>query len=74
MSDKVRENRLRNMADRYGLRLSKSRSRDPRAIDHGLYALLDVRTGGAINRAIADRWIHSWSIDEIEAYLSEDDK
>jgi len=59
------------MADRYGLQLVKSRSRDPRAVDFGLYALIDVRTGGAINPAIADRWTCSWSLDEVSAYLTE---
>lgn len=70
MSEKVRENRLRRMADRYGFRLIKSRSRDPRAVDYGLYALIDVRTDGAINPAIADRWVCSWSLDEVGAYLT----
>jgi hypothetical protein len=63
------ENRLRRVADRQGLKLVKSRSRDVNAIDYGLYALIDVQTGGAVNRAIADRWICSWSLDEVQAYL-----
>jgi len=71
LSDKVRENRLRRMADRYGFRLIKSRSRDPRAVDFGLYALIDVRTGGSITPAIAGRWLCSWSLDEVSAYLTE---
>jgi hypothetical protein len=33
--EKVRENRLRRVADRQGYRLTKSRRRDPRAIDYG---------------------------------------
>ena len=45
--DKVRENRLRRMAHRRGFRLMKSRRRDPDAIDYGLYALIDVETGGS---------------------------
>jgi hypothetical protein len=67
---KVRENRLRRMADRQGLRLIKSRSRDPRAIDYGLFALVDQVHGGAINPALANRWTCSWSIDEVEQYLT----
>lgn len=47
-NQKVRENRLRRMADRQGLRLLKSRRRDPHAIDHGCYALTDVATSGAV--------------------------
>jgi hypothetical protein len=67
---KVRENRLRRAADRQGYRLMKSRSRDPKAIDFDLYALIDVRTGEAVNPAIAQRWTCSWTIDEIEEYLN----
>jgi hypothetical protein len=40
-ADKVRENRLRRMAERQGLRLEKSRRRDPRALDYGTYHLVD---------------------------------
>ena len=36
-SIKVRENRLRRMAERQGLRLVKSRRRDPLAVDYGKY-------------------------------------
>jgi hypothetical protein len=67
---KVLENKLRRMADRQGLRLVKSRSRDVNAIDYGLYALLDVETGGAVNPALAQRWTCSWTIDEVQDYLS----
>ena len=67
---KVRENRLRRAADRQGLRLVKSRSRDTNAMDFGLYALIDHQTGGAVNEAIAQRWVCSWDLDEVEAYLA----
>jgi hypothetical protein len=36
------ENRLRAAAERQGLRLEKSRSRDPRAIGWGTYQLVDL--------------------------------
>jgi hypothetical protein len=39
--EKIRENRLRRMAERQGLRLEKSRRRDPRAVDYGTYWLID---------------------------------
>lgn len=42
--DKVRENRLRRMAERQRLTLRKSRRRDPRAYDYGRWWLLDPRT------------------------------
>jgi hypothetical protein len=41
---KVLENRLRRAAERQGLRLEKSRARDPRAIDYGTYQLIDIAT------------------------------
>lgn len=44
LSEKVYENRLRRVAERQGLRLIKSRRRDPRATDYGMYALVDVHT------------------------------
>jgi hypothetical protein len=69
--DKVRENRLRRTAERRGYRLVKSRSRDPQAVDFGLYAVIDVQTNGAVNPAIAERWVSSWSLDEVEEYLNE---
>ncbi len=40
---KVLENRLRKAAERQGLRLEKSRTRDPHAIDYGTYQLVDAR-------------------------------
>ena len=71
MSDKIRENHMRRRADRYGLKLKKSPRRDPKAVDYGLYALIDVQTGGAINPAIAQRFICSWTLDEVEEYLDD---
>ena len=50
MADKVRENRLRRKADRMGLLLSKSRRRDPDALDYGLYALIMPETGDTIHQ------------------------
>jgi hypothetical protein len=39
---KVLENRLRRAAARQGLRLEKSRARDPRAVEYGTYQLIDI--------------------------------
>jgi len=66
---KVKENRLRHVADRRGLRLIKSRSRDPRALDYGLYGLVDVQTGFAVTPALANRWVCSWTLEAVEEYL-----
>jgi hypothetical protein len=57
---KVRENRLRRMAERQGLTLEKSRRRDPRALDYGTYWLRDA-SGGEV--ATGD-------LDAIEARLT----
>jgi hypothetical protein len=59
---KVRENRLRRMAERQGLVLHKSRRRDPRALDYGTYQLLDGHT----------RVMASGTIDTMEQYLTGD--
>ena len=53
--DKVRENRLRRMAERQGLQLVKSRRRDPRALDYGEYHLAGKTCG---------------NLDEVEALLT----
>lgn len=66
---KVKENRLRRAADRQGLRLSKSRTRDPNGMDFGLYALIDHRTGGLAHPALAERWVHALTLDEVEDWL-----
>ena len=71
MADKVRENRIRRIADRRGLLLVKSGRRDPNALDHGLYALIDYDTGGAVNPSLIGRYICSWTLDQIEDYLVE---
>lgn len=47
-AEKVRENRLRRMAARQGLRYQVSRRRDPRAIDYGRVWLADARTNGLV--------------------------
>jgi hypothetical protein len=62
---KVKTNRLRRVADRQGLRLVKSRARDPHALDYNLFALIAVRTGA--DPAIAGRWM---TLDDVEAYLN----
>lgn len=67
MSDlehKVRENRLRRMARRQGLELVKSRRRDPRAIDYGLYWLVKATA------AEPQTGQHGMTLDQIEAYLT----
>ena len=67
---KVKENKLRRMADRQGLRLTKSRTRDPNGMDFGLYALIDIQTGGATHPPLAGRWVHTLTLDEVEEHLT----
>ena len=68
--EKVRENRLRRMAERQGLRVIKSRRRDPRALDFGTYGLVDVRTNtleaGDVNSG------YGLTLDQVEAALTSD--
>jgi hypothetical protein len=71
LADKVRENRIRRIADRRGLRLVKSGGRDPNALDYGLYALIDYDTGEAVNPSLIGRYTCSWTLDQIEDYLVE---
>ena len=68
-ADKVLENRLRRKADRHGLRLIKSRRRDPDAHDFGLYALVTQDVGGTIHPegAISP---YDLDLDEVESWLS----
>lgn len=63
---KVRENRLRRMAERRGFILEKSRRRDKRAVDYGRYRLL-------VNHRDLDEHAQTTpfaqTLDEIETYL-----
>jgi hypothetical protein len=75
-SKKVRENRLRRAAERQGLMLIKSRRRDPRAIDYGLYVLVSDTKGNRIGRyggqaAVSDfARGYGMTLDEIEEQLN----
>jgi hypothetical protein len=68
-AEKCMENRLRRKARQCGLRLSKSRRRDPSALDYGLYCLIDIRTGGLDHWA--GQFAHVLDLDEVEAYLND---
>ena len=60
--EKVRENRLRRMAKRQGLRLVKNGRRDPRATDYGTWRIVNIDK----NRIE----VESCYIDDVEAYLT----
>ena len=67
MSGDVRENRLRRMAERQGLRLEKSRRRDPRAVDYAGYMLIDILTNGVVLGSGA--FPYQADLAEVESYL-----
>lgn len=66
-SQKVTENRLRRAAERQGLRLVKSRRRDPRAIDYGSYMLLDSDTNAVVASGFESGY--GMYLDEVEGFL-----
>ena len=66
-AEKVRENRLRRMAERQGLALRKSRRRDPRAIDYGVFWLVDP----GLNWLVVGE-PGGWNLDQVEQYLTGD--
>lgn len=68
--DKVRENRLRRMAERQGLTLQKSRLRDPRAIGFGTYQLVNTATNSI--EAFGSPNGFGLDLDEIEKALTQD--
>lgn len=65
---KVVENRLRRAAERQGLRLEKSRLRDPRAIGYGTYRLVDERSGAIVAQADPERG-YGVNLPEVARYL-----
>ena len=67
-AEKIRENRLRRMAERQGLQLMKSRRRDPRAIDYGTYMLTNPSTNTLALWGNPDGY--GLTLDEIEAALT----
>jgi hypothetical protein len=67
--DKVREARLRRMAERQGLHLQKSRRRDRLAIDYEGYQLVEAASNLLVFGQVAGRRFGA-SLDDVEDYLS----
>jgi hypothetical protein len=67
--EKVRENRLRRMLARRGFMLQKSRRRDPRAIDYGLYRIVDLEQNPVV--AGSGRFERQMTLDDVEAWLKD---
>jgi hypothetical protein len=77
VTDKTRETRLRRKAERQGLRLVKSRRRDPRALHYGTYALVRGATSGANWRegvlVVGDpNTGYGLDLDDVERWLTSD--
>jgi uncharacterized Zn finger protein (UPF0148 family) len=68
LDEKVRENRLRRMADRQGLTLVKSRRRDPRALDFGRFMIVNKQTN-TVEAGELDS-PQALDLDEVERYLT----
>jgi hypothetical protein len=43
------------------------------ALDYGLFAVIDPRTKGAINPAVVGQFVCSWTLDDVEQYLTPTD-
>lgn len=69
-TDKIREKRLRNAAKRQGYDITKSRTRDPRALDYGGWMVIDPRSNSIEAGGMGDGF--QMSIDEVEKWLTSD--
>jgi hypothetical protein len=65
--EKIRENRLRRIAERRGYGLNKSRRRDPNAIDYGGCMLYDLFTKRVVLGGYP--FPYSASLEEIERFF-----
>ncbi len=67
--EKVREVRLRRMAERQGLRIHKSRRRDPKALSYGCWMIVDPYS----NAVVAGAGLTGepdLGLDDVELYLT----
>jgi hypothetical protein len=69
-SEKIRENRLRRMAERQGLALNKSRRRDPRALGFGRWMIVDPYSNAVVLGA-GPTGEPDLNLDDVELYLTE---
>jgi len=68
---RTREARARRAAERQGLRLQKSRRRDPRAWDYGGYQLIDPYANTLVFGSAAGHGFGA-SLEQIERWLDGD--
>jgi hypothetical protein len=69
---KVLENRLRRAAERQGFRMEKSRSRDPRSVDHGTYRITDQRNNSIVKANWDSPRSFGLGLDDVARFLFED--
>ena len=67
VEEKVRENKLRRVAERRGFQIVKSRRKDPQAVDFGGYMLTDIRTNAVVLGSGA--FAYSATLEDIENYF-----
>ena len=70
-AQKVQENRLRRVASRRGLRIEKSRRRDPDALDYGLFAIFDIESRGTIHPHGPQSSPYALDLDDVREWLEE---
>jgi len=68
MAEKIRENRLRRMADRQGYALVKSRRRDPHALGFGGYMIVEPYTNTIVYGEIDSH--QALTLEQVEAWLT----
>ena len=68
-AEKIRENRLRRMAERQGYRLHKSSRRDPGALDYGRWMILAPYNSNAVV-AGAGPVGPDMNLDDVEEWLT----
>lgn len=73
MSLKVKEQRVRRMAGRYGYKLKKSPTRDEGALDYGQYALIDLETDKAIHPEHVNGSPYWLDLHQVDLWLQDDD-
>jgi hypothetical protein len=67
LNTRAREQRLRRLAHRHGLRLEKSRIRTPKASGYGGYRLVDVQHNAVVYGGIPSHY--GATLDEIERFV-----
>jgi len=68
IAEKIRENRLRRMAERQGYALVKSKRRDPRALGYAGFMIVEPYTNTIVYGEIDSD--QALTLDQVEAWLT----